>query len=197
MRKGIKTIIAGASLFILGAIIVPVAIVLPLILGGSNEKQFKIPGNAQVLIEEPGRYYLWNDYQTVFEGKSYNRTKSIPDGIEIRITETNNGELLDFVGDASVSSSRAGSSRNTIGYIEVQYPCSVEIEVAGGEEERVFSFSEFKLLKMLRAILGGFALSLIVVITGLGITIWGIVKLVGSKKKSEQVAPADADKPCR
>jgi hypothetical protein len=197
MKTGVKTIIAGAILFVLGAFVVPLAIILPLIFGDSNEIQFKVPGSTQIVIEEPGRYYMWNDYQTVFYGKSYNRSESIPDGIEIRIMNASTGELFDFVSDTSISSSRGSSSKNTIGYIEVQSPSTVEVEVAGGEEERVFSFSESNLLKMFGLILGGSILAVIIGITGFGITIWGIVKLMRSSKKGEQVASADAVEPCR
>ncbi len=197
MKTGIKTIIAGVSLVILGVFAVPAAIVLPLILGDSNEKQFEIPGNTQIAVEKPGRYYLWNDYQTVFQGKSYNRFKSIPDGIEIKITNAETGELLDFVSDISISSSIGSSSQNTIGYIELQEPCSVDITVIGGAEKRVFSFSKSKLRDMLWLIIGGFVLSPTLGIAGFGITTWGIVKLGRSNKKGEQGAPANVNKPHR
>jgi len=197
MKTGVKTIIAGAILFVLGAFVVPLAIILPLILGDSNEIQFIVPGSTQIVIEEPGRYYMWNDYQTVFNGKSYNRSESIPDGIQIIITNTGTGEILDFVSDTSISSSRGSSSKNTLGYIEVQSPSTVDIEVFGGEEKRVFSFSESNLLKMFGLIFGGSIVAVIFGVTGFGITIWGIVKLVRSSKKGEQVAPVNAGEPRR
>ena len=182
MKPGIKTIVVGVSLFILGAVVIPMAIVLSFIIGDSNEKRFKVPGNTQLVIEKPGRYYLWNDYQTVFDGKSYNRSEIIPDGIEIKIMNAETGELFDFVSDSSISSSSGSSSKNSIGYIEIQSPCTVEIEIAGNEEKRVFSFAESNLLKMLGPIFGGFVLSMVFALAGLGIIAWGIVKLVRFKK---------------
>ena len=192
MRSGIKTIVTGVLLFIVGAVVVPLVTILLLILDDSNEKQFMIPGNTQVVIEEPGRYYLWNDYQTVFQGKSYTKSQTIPDDIKITIKNEETGELFDFVSDTSISSSRGSSSKNSIGYIEVQELGSVHIDILGGNEERIFSFAQSGLLAMFGLILGGFGLSMILSLSGIGLTIWGIVKLVRSKKKSEQGAEGDA-----
>lgn len=182
MKTEIKLIIAGATLFVLGAFVIPLATVLPLILRDSSDDQFKVPGTTQVKIEEPGSYYLWNDYQTVFEGKSYNRSQNIPDGIEITLQNKETGEKFNFISDTSISSSSGSSSKNSIGYIEVQTPGTVEISISGGDEERVFSFSRSDLLLMFGMIFGGLALSMLIGFSGFGLTIWGIVKLVQSKK---------------
>jgi hypothetical protein len=160
--------------------------VLPLVLGDKNKEQFMIPGITQVSVEEAGRYYLWNDYQTVFKGKSYSRSEAIPDGIEITIRNEETGEPFNFVSDSSISSSSGTSSKNTIGYIEVQTPGSVRIEILGGNEARIFSFSRSILLAILGLILGGFGLSMTLGLSGVGLSIWGIVKLVRSNRKSTQ-----------
>ena len=185
MTVGIKTIVTGVTFFVLGAVVVPLAIVLSLVIGDKNEEQFMIPGSTQVVVEEAGRYYLWNDYQTVFKGKSYSRSEAIPDGIEIKIKNRETGELFSFVSDTSTSSSSGSSSKNSIGYIEVPTPGSVHIEVLGGNEERVFSFSRSGLLALFGLILGGFGLSMTLGLSGAGLTIWGVVKIVRSNKKSE------------
>lgn len=182
MKPGIKTIIAGVVLFIFGAFLVPLLIILPIILEKSKAVQFKVPGTQEVKIEKPGRYYLWNDFQTVYDGKSYNRSKSIPDGMEIKIQDSA-GTLLDFVSDTSISSSDNGSSKNSIGYVEVENIGQIKVDVSGGDEERIFSFGRSGLLKMFVLILGGVGLSILVSMGGVGIGIWGIVKLVKSNKK--------------
>jgi len=65
----------------------------------------------------------------------------------------------------------------------------------GGEEEQVFSFSESNLLKMFGLIFGGSIVTVVFGVTGIGITIWDIVKLVRSCKKGEQVTPAVSGRP--
>jgi len=106
MKTGIKTIVAGFSLFVIVVLIILLAITLSHV--DSTEKQFKVPGKTQVVIEKPGRYYLRNDYQTLFEGKNYDRAQIIPDGIEIRITNAETGKLFGFVSDTSISSTSSG-----------------------------------------------------------------------------------------
>ncbi|MCI5211020.1 MAG: hypothetical protein D3910_20045 [Candidatus Electrothrix sp. ATG2] len=103
MKPGIKPIILGVILFTLGGIALPAAILLPLFLGDSTDQQFSIPGSIQVAIKEPGRYYLWNEYQTIFNGKTYNRPEDLPDGIEISITDTATSTPFGFIESSSIS----------------------------------------------------------------------------------------------
>ncbi|WDE96839.1 hypothetical protein PQO03_02545 [Lentisphaera profundi] len=186
MRTEIKKIIIGSTLFILGAIIVPMAIVLPLMLRESNNDQFRAPGTTQVNIDKPGRYYLWNDHITVFEGKSYNRSEHIPDNMEFVFQNKGTNEKLEFISDTSISSSSGSSSKNSIGYIEVQNPGDIDINISGDIKERVFSFSQSDILLMIGLIFGGCALSMILGFTGFGIAVWGVVQLIQSNKKPIQ-----------
>lgn len=194
MKPGIKSIIAGVTLFLLGAFVFPLLIILPVILGESDEVQFKVPGEAEISVEKPGRYYLWNDFRTVHEGKSYNRPEDIPDGIEIRV-QNSKGEALEFVGDTSISSSSGSSSKNSIGYVEVQNPGQLRVEVSGGNEDRIFSFSQSGLLKMFGLILGGAAISALIAIGGIVLAIWGIVKVVKPNQKGEPASRPNSDLP--
>lgn len=187
MKPGVKTIIAGAVLFLIGAVVVPLSIALPLILGTPKAAQFIIPGTMATKIEKPGRYYLWNDFQTMYDGKSYNRSESIPDGLEIHVRDSK-GEPINFVSDTSITMSNGGASRHSIGYVELASPGKVSIEVSGGNEERVFSFAQSGLLKMFVRIVGGVGIALVFGFAGFGIIIWGIVKLVRGRKTGGQRA---------
>jgi hypothetical protein len=187
MKPGIKSIAAGAVLFLLGAFVFPLLVILPLFLGESNEVRFRVPGSVAASVEKPGRYYLWNDFRTVYEGRSYNRSEGIPDGIEIRVHDAE-GQSLEFVGDKSISSSSGSSSRNSIGYVQVGSPGQLKIEVSGGNEDRIFSFSQSGLLKMFGLILVGGFLSVLAALCGFGLIVWGTIKLVKSKKNGERNA---------
>ena len=180
MKPGVKTIIAGAVLFLAGVAIVPALLVLAL-LQHSPETQFKVPGTVEVNVPAAGRYYLWNDFQTVYEGQNYDKSKSIPDGMEIRIRDANHQELQ-FVNDRSTSVSGGSASKQSIGYVEIEHPGKVEIVVTGGNETRIFSFSQFRFLKMFGLIFGGAGLAIVTGLTGFGLIIYGVVKLVRSNK---------------
>ena len=194
MAPGSKTLITGIILFILGMIVI--TMVMPILLydliDDSNGEQFRVPGSTQIIVEEPGRYYLWNNYQTVFEGKSYNRSKTIPDGMEFKISNKETSKPFDFVTHLSISSNRGTSSSNSIGYVDVLSPGRVDIEIVGGGEERIFSFSRSVFTPLLALIVCGALLSMAISFIGFGLFIWGIVKRVNSKKNDDE---ADTDKP--
>ena len=190
MKKEHKIITLGGILFALGAFIIPLAIIIPLFLQDSNNNQFKVPGSFQVQVNEAGAYYLWNDHQTIFQGKSYNRSQSIPDGMKFLLKDTQSGESFIFVSDTSMSSTRGNHARNTIGYIDIVKAGKVDIEVFGGDdEERIFSFSQSNFKTLFGLIFGGMALSLLVGVTGFVFIIWGIVLLVQSKNQDSENAP--------
>jgi hypothetical protein len=181
MKPGLKTLITGITLFILGGFVIPFLIILPLFLNESANSQFLIPGSKEVTVEEPGRYYLWNDFQTVHDGKSFSRSESIPDGLEIAVTD-DTGNTLTFTSDTSTSSSSGSSSKNSIGYVEVSNPGKLSVSVSGDSEERVFSFSRSIFPKMFLTILGGGIASLLMAFIGFGIGIWGVIKLVRNRR---------------
>jgi len=195
MKTGAKTIITGIFLIVLGAFVIPLTVILSLILDDSNEKEFKIPVTTVITIKEPGRYYLWNEYQTIFNGISYNRSKSIPDGIEIKIKSQKTGESYNFISNSSISSNNNSSSRNSIGYVDIQNVGNIDIEIAGGNEERIFSFSQFDLWDIFGLILGGIGLSMITCLSGVGLTIWGIINVSKSNKKVKQTKPVNDTNP--
>ena len=184
MKPGLKTLIIGITLFILGGFVIPLLLILPIFLNESSEQQFLIPGSKELSVEEPSRYYLWNDFQTVFEGKSFSRSENIPDGLEIAVTD-GTGRTLAFKGDTSISSSSGSSSKNSIGYVEVSEPSELLVTVTGASEERVFSFSESIFPKIFLAIFSGGMASMLVTFIGFGLGVWGVIKLVRNKS-SEQ-----------
>jgi hypothetical protein len=184
MKPGVKTIIAGGATLLLGIIVVPLVFILPLLHGKQGNAQFKSPGSGVFAIKEPGRYYLWNDFRTVYDGKVYDKSETIPDGYEFRFRDADNLQL-EFLSDSSISSSFNSSAKKSVGYVEVPHPGKVTVEVSGGNEERIFSFSQSRLLKMLGLILGGSALFMLFCLGGIGLIVWGISKLARSNRKNE------------
>ena len=181
MKPGLKTLITGITLFIFGGFVIPFLPILPLFLNESANSQFLIPGSKEVTVEKPGRYYLRNDFQTVYDGKSFSRSESIPDGLEIAVTD-DTGKTLAFTSDTSTAPSSGSSSKNSIGYIEVSNPGKLKVSVSGDSEARVFSFSQSIFPKMFLTILGGGTASLLMAFIGFGIGIWGVIKLVRNKR---------------
>jgi len=181
MKPGIKTMIFGAALFIFGAVIVPLLFVVALVCGKSNSTQFKVPGILETTVKSPGRYYLCNDFRTLYNGKTYDNPTNLPAGIEIKIFDANGNSLL-LVSDTSFSEGRNGSEKTSIGYVDLKNVGKVRIEVSGGTNERIFSFGPANFFKLAGLILGGFVLSALVSLTGIVIGIRGVIKLVKSSR---------------
>lgn len=178
MKPGIKMVITGAVMFVVGGFVLPVLIIVPLILKDDQGPQFKSPGSIEVEVKEPGRYYLWNDYCTIYDGKSYNRPEKLPDGLEIRIRDAD-GRPIQFVNGGvhtrtrSSSSSSGENAKSTVGYVEVAHPGKVTVQVTGGNEDRIFSFSRSELFRMFGLIAGAFIPSMVIGVAGFGLMAWG------------------------
>lgn len=182
MKPGIKSIIAGVGLFSLGVVVLPLAIVLPIILTlNGHMMEFKVPGNFETNVVQAGRYYLYNDYQTIYQGKTYDNSTNLPGGIEIKILDSQ-GQALPFTGDTSFSVGGSGTERKSIGYVEVQSPGKVRIEVSGGDEERIFSFGQENFLRFFGLMFGALGLCSIIAFGGIGLAVWGIIRLTRSNK---------------
>lgn len=188
MKRGLGTIIAGAVLFIAGAFVIPAAILVPLILNQSKAQQFLVPGSVEIMAREPGRYYLWNDYQTIFNGRTYNSPEDLPGGLEIEVMN-DRGNRLAFISDGSTTSSNGSSSKKSIGYVEVPSPGRLFVSVSGNADQRVFSFAPSKIMKVLGLILGGTGVSALTALAGIVLSILGIVRLSRNNTPAPPHAP--------
>jgi len=186
MKAGAKQIIAGVVVFGMGAIGVPFLIVLTLGSDSVDLLEFEVPGAAIAFVDSPGRYYLWHDYQTVYDGRTYDNPIELPDGLMIEITEQG-GMPLDFVSDSNSLFSLSGRARQSIGYVELSNAGQVSIDVTGGAESRIFSFSPFSFGRFVGLIVKGFVFAVLVALSSLGLIIWGIVKLANAPLKSAKV----------
>lgn len=179
MKKGVKTLITGIGLLVFGTILVPVTIALVLALqfftAQSEQIQFPVPGSQQMTIEKPGRYYLWNHYQTFFQGESYNKPETIPDGVIVLFHDAS-GNKLAFHPNGSITSTVGSQKKKSVGYVDVKVPGDIAITVTGEMDERIFSFSQFEFFKLLAPILLSTLFSMVCYFSGLGFIIWGVTK---------------------
>ena len=182
MKKHTKQIISGIVLFILGGIIIPsifFGIILLFLLKEKPVATFIIPAEIEVTIQKEGRYYLWNDYQTVFEGRIYSMSEELPNGLEISLHKKTNNNLIEFVGDHSITSSTANSKKIAIGYFEIEQPAEYILSVSGETPPRVFSLgaSFFNANLFIIAIIV-FPLEMLMGIGGFILILIGIINLI-------------------
>ena len=186
MKAGVKQIIVGVVVFGMGAICVPFVIVLTLVRDSVDLLEFEVPGAAIAFVDTPGRYYLWHDYQTVYDGRTYHNPIGLPDGLMIEITQQG-GMPLDFVSDPHTRFSSIGRARQSIGYVELSKAGQVTIDVTGEAESRIFSLSPFSFGRVVGLVIKGLLLAVLAAFSSLGLIIWGIVKLANAPRKSAKV----------
>lgn len=193
MKPGTKRIIAGALLVFIGVVVVPMALILPLFGTDTGQTRFRVPGSIRVDVDEPGRYYLWNEYKTIFDGKTYNRSQSLPDGLVIRIFNADTGRPIPFETDTNISSTTGARASNAIGYIDLEQPGTVVIDVSGGDQERIFFFSRSILQTLMMRVFGSVVGAMAGLLAGLGLIIWGVIRLNQPDADSPAGLPATDD----
>jgi hypothetical protein len=196
MKKHTKQIVSGVILFIFGAMVIPtVFCVIAFMYSWANQPlaRFVIPGSTFVTVEKESRYYLWNDYRTIYEGKTYSCSEDFPSGLEISLCATEllhesplemtMGDPVEFVSDQSITSSVGDSHQNSVGYFEVHEPGSYLLSVSGETGSRVCSFgtSIFNLRNVL-IFLATFAVTMVTGLAGFLLVIIGILNLAKSRK---------------
>lgn len=187
MKKPVKLLISGIAIFIVGGIILPLVlmalIIIPVFRVDPNI-EFLIPGSIEINVEEAGRYYVWNEYETIYEGKTYSKPKDLPDDLRISMHKKDGALQLDFVGDRSISMSSGSSSRKSIGYFQITEAGDYVVDVQGESDQRVFSVgrSHLDLFRFLLLIFIGGPVCLLSSFVGFILVIVAIIKMIQSKR---------------
>jgi len=176
VRKGWGKVILGSVLMVAPLFVFIVSAIFYFSQSDSETNQFLVPGSMEVEIEEPGKYYLWHDHVTLFNGTSFSMPKEIPHGVKMEIRGAD-GEALALKGGLSTSVSSGNHSKVSIGYVEVDKAGWVKVSVSGDFEDRVFSLSKSSFGIFFGAIFGGVVLVGAMGTVGLVLLILGIVEL--------------------
>jgi len=187
MKKGIKKIVSGGMAFVIGMAL-PLALFIPILFQDDNII-FRAPGSVEISIVEPGRYYLWNNYVSVFEGRSYSLGPELPNGLTFSLTEKDSGSTVPIKSDLSISSQIGNQKKSSIGYFELTNPGQYILKVSGNTEERVFSFGESLFgnsLQLFGGIIIGFLLGFVTTVGGLLLIVFGVIDLIRESKSVNQ-----------
>ena len=200
MRKSTKQMILGLVLFVTGAIIIPTIFCISVALYLLNNEplaKFVIPGQTVVTIEEQGRYYLWNDYQTILNGRTYSSSEELPDELEISLLENKTGNKVEFTPNQSMTSSAGDSHKNSIGYFEIDTPAIYILTISGEFSSRVVSFEKslFDLCNKLNTPVI-FSVTILAHLVAFIFTIAGIINFVKARKNIRNRMPDGPDQIC-
>jgi len=171
MKSANLKISLGMIVLLLGGLAIPAGILIPAFSAPNEEVVFETPGATALDVHSPGRFYLWHNYRTLRDGRQVVRDEHLPDGMSFNVTRAD-GSTVPLQPRASITTEMSGSASRSIGYVDIERPGTLRIEVRGGDEQmRVMSFERARFMLFARAV--GFSLlSLAVLGTG------GIVLIV-------------------
>ena len=172
MKRGSRRALVGVFT-VVGAVVFFGVMFSTLYRGVSLDPQFPASGNIEVSTLDHDRYYLWDNYVTMFKGERLRHSSKFPDDVEISVKD-GLGQELEFTPDTSHSWSIGNHSKRSIGYVEAIPGSDLTIQITGGDGQRVLSFAKADMKRDLWRKLGGFIIAVIVGGVGVIFGIWGI-----------------------
>ena len=179
MKPGVKSILLGIFLLITGMIILPVAIMLSFVFVDTHEQYFEVPGSSKLTIDEPGRYYLWNNYKLFHEGKTYNQSVDLPNGLTIEAKGTAGD--YEIHSSTNISFNSGSDSSQSIAYIDIEESDTVEITVKNLDETRMFSISKPGILDRFGKFLAFIILIVLIDLFGFILILIGAIRVSKNK----------------
>ena len=176
MDRAKVKLLLGIILLLVGGLAIPAGILIPALEAPNEEVIFETPGTASLDVHSPGRFYLWHDYRTLHDGRQVVRDEHLPDGMSFSVTRAD-GSTLPLQSRAGITTEMSGSASRSIGYVDVEQPGTLRVDVRGGDEQmRVMSFERAQ-FKLFASAVGWSLLSLAVLGTaGIVLIVLGIVR---------------------
>ena len=159
-----------------GSVVACAALIVMFIASLENDARFVAPGSHAITVQKPGKQIIWNDYRTVFGGRSYDVPEQLPDGLSIRVTEAETGKDVDIVASRGASSKTAEADRLSIAAFEAERPGRYTITIMGDFPPRVFSVGPEFLVQLFGTIFGAIAVVIAGFATALGLAVWTFIK---------------------
>ena len=166
----------AAGAVAVATVIAVVALIAWFVLTLDQGVQFLGPGRHTAAFDKPGTYMVWNDYRTVFGGRSYDESEKLPSGVQVKVVEVDSGKALAVSASYNASSSLGETARNSVAKFEIVRPGRYEIIVEGDFPQRVFSASKAFLFGLFSVIFGAIGLLFAGFGLAIGIVCWVFIQ---------------------
>ena len=181
-------ILAGAMA--LCGVLAAAGLIAWLVLTWEEGTQFVVPGR-QALELNPGKHVVWNDHVTVFEGRSYQSSKELPDGVQVTVTDGGGASVV-LRRASGATYKGSNTERVAVMKFEIARPGRYEIAVRGDLQPRVFSVGPDHTGALLWTIFGAIALAFLGLGTGIGIAAWVFIQREQAREAAPRAAEATA-----
>ena len=180
MKRGVKTTIAG-GLLLVAAVIVPIAVMVPTIADQADNQLeiFDVPGETEIRVEEPGVHYLWLHVDQSNPPPSI--PGHLPEGMKIEVTD-DRGQSLTLNHNMTASHEGLNVSMHSIGSLRFDRPTTIKIDVSESPRPMQLSFSKLDITGIVKGVFGAIAIGGVLGLAGIGVLVWGIVKLASGNR---------------
>lgn len=178
----------AAFLVVAGVLAIPAAIALSILMF-PKPAQFMIPGSKNFNLTMPGKYVLWHETETIFQGRTYSGGQ-LPGGLLMQLSNTATRAVIPLVPDQSTTMSSGSSSRRSIATFTITTPGPHLLSVEGKAPPMVFSFGKSEWGNLFWSLGIGFILCPSLIIAG--IVLW-ICVLVRRRNQINTASRAQAN----
>jgi hypothetical protein len=172
--------IASLGTLVIGLVGFGVLIYLAVVTLGSRLTQFAVPGQTEVRFDQPGRYTIYHEQRSTFEGRAYSTEGQIS-GLAVTVRNAAGGELLPVRAPGMSSTYSLGGREGVAIFVfDVRVPgtylVSGEYPPGSAGAPAVLAVGSAAVGKMLLFMFGGFAFAGACVLVALLILIVSLVR---------------------
>ena len=131
--------VIGAALMMGAAIGAPVYLIWTLVSLMSSGEQFRAPGVNRFHLNKPGKYILWHDYRTVFDGRRYSVEQELPDGVVFTVTNDETHESVHIEASGGAHEQSGSSERADVCSFRIDAPGWFVVKIQGLPSLRIFT----------------------------------------------------------
>lgn len=154
-------------LAILATVAPPLVTTLDFIRGlGRGSVVFLAPGQAEIAVAEAGRWYLYHDHRTTFDGRSFSQSPGLPHGATFRLMDSSGGIVPVAPDPAQIAVHAGGTDSVSVVCWDLESG-TYTVTVDGFADEVVCSMGEMRVLGFLVDLLKAVGLSLILLVVGI------------------------------
>jgi len=173
-------VFAGA--LALGGVLAAAGMVAWLVASWEEGTQFLAPGSKPLELRV-GNHVVWNDHVTVFEGRSFQSSKALPDGVKVNVTGSG-GEIA--LRSASGATYKGwNTERVAVMQFDIARPGRYEIAVRGDFQPRVFSVGPDHVGAVLWTVFGAITVLFLGLGAGIGVAAWAFIR----REQAREAAP--------
>ncbi len=168
-----RIVTVGVALIVVGIAVFAYTLI-QLISGAALDAQTRVPGTVSAEVDAPGRYYVWDNHWTMFDGQRIQYSDEWPDDAKVVIRDANGAEL-EFVPDASQNWSIGNNEKTSIGYFNAPAATTIRLDVDITDGERIVTVSNRTMKQELWSRLGGLGVGLVVGAVGVPLCLLGLL----------------------